>query len=118
MRIPKSLRDKVIAREDHCCIRCGQWAEGGSLHHRVMRSQGGRNTIENLVLVCGSGITGCHGWAHHNRTDALAERLLVRSFDDPATTPVRVYGHGWVLLTAAGTYQPSTAPTEPLGGAA
>lgn len=118
MRIPKRVRDIVIEREDHCCIRCGQWAEGGSLHHRRLRSAGGKHTVENLVLIHGSGVTGCHGWCHANPLDALAEGLIVRGYHDPAERPVKVYGHGWVYLSADGRYVPAEAPVDPEGVAA
>lgn len=118
MNIPRRVRDAVVAREDYCCARCGKWAEGGSLHHRRLRSAGGKHTVPTLILMCGSGTTGCHGWAHAERMDALAEGFIVRGYEDPAERPVKVYGHGWVLLTADGRYLPSTAPVEPSESAA
>lgn len=118
MSIPKRIRDRVVEREDHCCIKCGQWAEGGSLHHRKLRSQGGKNTLENLVLAHGSGTTGCHGWMHHERHDSAAQGYIVRPWQDPADVPVEVYGHGLVYLTRDGRYEPATGPSEPLDGAA
>lgn len=116
--IPKRVRDAVVDREDRCCARCGQWAEGGSLHHRRLKSAGGKNTIQNLILLCGSGTTGCHGWAHHERLDALAVGLIVRGFHNPAERPVKVYGHGWVYLHPSGVYVPAEAPVEPTESAA
>lgn len=118
MSIPRGLRNKVAAREDFCCSRCGKWADGGSLHHRKLRSQGGRNDLPTLILMCGSGVTGCHGWAHHQRTDAAREGYIVKPWQDPAGVPVKVYGHGWVRLTADGRYVPSRAPLDPTEAAA
>lgn len=41
------------------CVVCdGDWH---SLHHVYKRSQGGDDVLANLVPVCGSGTTGCHG---------------------------------------------------------
>lgn len=40
------------------------WNESGlesSLHHVVPKSLGGDDVAENLVPLCGSGTTGCHG---------------------------------------------------------
>jgi hypothetical protein len=43
------------------CARCGGKAE--SVHHRLKKSRGGRLIEDsfNLVPLCGSGTTGCHG---------------------------------------------------------
>ena len=106
MSIPRKVRDTVVDRADGCCERCGQWAEGGSLHHRKLRSQGGQNTVENLVLLDGSGVTGCHGWAHDNRRDAAALGFVVSAWEDPAVVPVLVWGWGRVLLDDEGSYVP------------
>ena len=35
------------------------------------------NTGANLVLMCGTGTTGCHGWAESNRAQAHDEGWLV-----------------------------------------
>lgn len=54
---------------------------GTNAHHKQMRGQGGKDDPENLLWVCGSGTTGCHGWIHANPTQAIALGLLVSSFD-------------------------------------
>jgi hypothetical protein len=56
----------------------------------------------NLIALCGSGTTGCHGWVESRRTEALEEGLLVRQHHDPATTPV-LLADGWKLLTDDGS---------------
>lgn len=35
------------------------------------------NILSNLLLLCGSGTTGCHGWVEHNRTEAKRLGLIV-----------------------------------------
>jgi len=37
-----------------------------SRHHRRLKRQGGTSELDNLVLACGSGTSGCHGWIHRN----------------------------------------------------
>lgn len=41
------------------CRVCERQAE--SLHHLLPRSQGGDDVAVNLIPLCGSGTTGCHG---------------------------------------------------------
>jgi hypothetical protein len=57
-------------------------------HHRKMRGQRGENTLENVILACGSGTTGCHGYAHHHRAFAERYGLIVRSTANPADVQV------------------------------
>lgn len=113
------VRLLVIERADACCERCGirltsaaQQALGYSIHHRRPRGMGGTvrtdaNSPANLLLLCGSGTTGCHGWAEANREVALEQGFLVRQADDPASVPVEVWAtapHARALLTVHGDY--------------
>lgn len=61
-------------------------------HHRDPRGMGGTkaaDTPENLVHLCGSGTTGCHGWIESHRDRAKELKLLLVMGEDPAKTPVR-----------------------------
>lgn len=60
------------------------------------------NDPRNLVLLCGSGVTGCHGEVESNRTRARDEGWLVRSLDDLDVPLVTVWGNG-IRLHADGT---------------
>jgi hypothetical protein len=82
-QVPPKVRDLIVEREDQCCFRCLGWAEGGSIHHRKLRSRGGRNDPSNLMLLCGSGTTGCHGWVHSNVLAATALGYMVESWEEP-----------------------------------
>jgi len=82
--------DAAVQRDGPRCRRCGKDLHGqsASKHHRKLK---GRKTpvrewdlVENIVVLCGSGTTGCHGWAHHNRTEAAATGWVVASWDTPA----------------------------------
>ena len=57
-------------------------------HHRQNRSQGGTNELVNILHLCGSGTTGCHGFVTNNPNVAEANGWTVRSHIDPATVPV------------------------------
>lgn len=60
------------------------------------------NDPRNLVLLCGSGVTGCHGEIESNRARAREEGWLVRSLDDLDTPLVTVWGNE-IRLFADGT---------------
>jgi len=82
------------------------------MHHRRRRSQGGQDSVENLVLLCGSGTTGCHGWVHAHPADARTAGFLVASWDDPAPIPIRT-PRGWALIGE--TYEwIDRKPAEPM----
>lgn len=55
----EAVREAVFARAGYRCERCGR---RGSLHphHRLRRSQGGPNTLENLCSLCHA----CHRMVH------------------------------------------------------
>ena len=103
---PRPVCDLVDARDDHSCVRCGRslFVETGSRHHRKLRSQGGKHDVSNLILLCGSGTTGCHGWVHANPAEALRGGWYARSWQDTLGVPVKHYKHGWVLLDDAGGF--------------
>ncbi|MEW9530728.1 hypothetical protein [Microbispora sp. NPDC049125] len=88
-----------------------------SRHHRLARRMGGTtnpaiNSLANLLLICGHGTVGCHGWVEHHAYGAsetgLAYRLgyLVRqpapgratADTDPARVPVLTPSGRWALL--------------------
>lgn len=58
---------------NHPCVRCGHRA--ASWQHRVSKGRFGPTDRFNCVPLCGSGTTGCHGWAEHNVVDARAAFL-------------------------------------------
>jgi 5-methylcytosine-specific restriction endonuclease McrA len=81
------------------CVRCGR-ADWLHVHHRRMRSQGGKDTFSNLVTLC----VRCHEWVHHHPALAAQGGLLLRAGSDSTTTAL----HHWswsqhVLLCDDGT---------------
>jgi hypothetical protein len=85
-------RAMVYARDLGCCVRCGVAAGNipHSCHHRSRRAQLGLNEASNLITLCGSGVTGCHGWVHGHVAEAEDAGYLVRSGFSPAAIPVTV----------------------------
>jgi 5-methylcytosine-specific restriction endonuclease McrA len=59
--IPPRVRREVLARDQHRCQApgCGR-TRFLEVHHIVSRQQGGSNTAENLMTLCGS----CHRLYH------------------------------------------------------
>jgi len=95
-------RQAIGLRDEWRCWRCGYLrlaAALSSIHHRKLRKQGGRDAPSNLILLCGSGTTGCHGWVHAHPRDSRDKGWLVPSWADPAQRPVwHEHGQRWVLL--------------------
>ena len=86
---PATCRTLVDARDNGLCQRC--WLPVGSRHHRKPRGMGGRNRADanrpsNVVTLCGSGTTGCHGWVEQHRAEGYAAGWLLHDWDDPQHT--------------------------------
>lgn len=110
-------RQVVLERAQGRCEVCGLhlhadgegWARDHSFHHRQARGAGGTsregvNDATNLLLVCGTGISMCHGWIESQRAQAYAFGLLVKHPTDPVTVPLIVFPGRRVLLTLDGHY--------------
>ena len=113
-------RRQVLRRDGFKCVICGQpidtgWS-GYSIHHRRMRSQGhGYDNLHeagNLLALCGSGTTGCHGWVHAHPERAYRLGYLVHTGKDPATIPVYYRTGGWQQLHTDGTRHPCPPPED------
>lgn len=66
-------------------------------HHRKRRSQGGPNTMANLLAVC----SGCHRWIHAHPEAAYEQGLLIRR-DDLIHPYQRSNEHDYRLRRASG----------------
>lgn len=111
--VPLAVRRQVYERDGHCCARCGRTGDDSgraSLHHRRARGAGGDKLgvsarMSNLVVLCGSGTTGCHGLIEGNRAESEEDGWIVRrGVTDPANVPVLWRGE-WSLLLDDGTVQ-------------
>lgn len=62
-RPSKRVKNPKVAKQLHAnlgpCVLCGDPAQ--SLHHVIPKSASGDDVEANLVALCGSGTTGCHG---------------------------------------------------------
>lgn len=49
------------------------------------------NLPANLILLCGSGTTGCHGYVESNRAEAFDLGFLLHQVDTPAEHSVQTW---------------------------
>lgn len=77
-RVPPAVRRQVAARARGLCeARCAEDCMNGgtSAHHRRRRSQGGTDTVSNLLWVC----EPCHRWIHDHITEAVERGFLTHT---------------------------------------
>lgn len=87
--IPRKTKGLVFLRDNGQCIRCGYEGEL-NFHHRKLRRHAPKDEVhnpENVIMLCGSGTTGCHGWVHSNPRESYRLGWMVRSWDRPEKAP-------------------------------
>lgn len=106
-----------MIRAQYRCELCGgSLDQGMSVHHRKPRRMGGTkkseiNSPTNLLVLCGSGTTGCHGKVESNRLKAVEDGIILRDSDDPETTLVKDIRNRWWKLEPSGLkYQIKETP--------
>jgi len=101
----KNLREQVFERCQGYCEKCGKpLLEGWALHHRQLRSQGGKDVIENFLAlhhVCHN--TGTKS-VHMNPSNSIENGYIVPSWAKPEESPVTLADGSSVILTSEGTY--------------
>lgn len=93
--VPTAVAFEVYERDLGLCrvggLHVGVFGGRGfawSAHHRLAQGMGGTSLPwwldpRWLLLVCGTGTTGCHGWLESNRTEAEALGYLLRHTTPP-----------------------------------
>jgi hypothetical protein len=106
---PITVTRVVDDRDERCCWMCGEsmYITSGSRHHRQRRAVGGHR-VSVLILLCGSGTTGCHGWVHANPNKARARGYIIPTWvHDPEEVPIQDgVTKEWFLLKDDGTKEP------------
>lgn len=73
------------------------------MQHRKARGQGGDNSPQNLVTLCGSATsTGCHLLCEQRDPEMTARGFVVPSWGDPAEIPLVTWTGRAVLLLPDG----------------
>lgn len=108
----QALKNTIRERDEHRCARCGRHVPPGkgSVHHRLPRGRGGPDIPANLLLLCGHATEPdtCHYFAESFRLSAYAVGLLLRTGEDPRTTPMRRMNGTWWQPGAK--WEPAAAP--------
>lgn len=100
-----TLREIVFKRCNGYCEKCGlpltnEWA----LHHRKLKSRGGKDTASNLLALhhkCHN--TGTHS-VHLNPKIATQQGYMVSTYREPTECPVMLPDGRSVILTDEGDY--------------
>ena len=74
----QEAREMVKMRASlRCEIRVWDICEGRAscIHHKLRRSQGGGNDVDNLLAACNS----CHQYCHDHPVESYAKGWLIRS---------------------------------------
>lgn len=99
-------RSTMFCEAGHTCgakYLSGERGYAWSVHHRRSRGMGGSkapaiNLPANLLVVCGSGTTGCHGFLEANPLWAFDNGLRIHTLPQRLTVPIDSLLHGRVLL--------------------
>lgn len=76
----EAIRGRAFSR----CEFCGREEDYSMVvHHRKLRSQGGRDEVANLVWIHDS----CHRWAHGHPAKAYGLGWMVHSWASPSEVP-------------------------------
>lgn len=101
----KAIREVILERCGNYCEACGKSLTNDfALHHRLLRSRGGKDSIENLVALhheCHN--LGTHA-VHFNINKSTELGLIVPTRQDPATYPLILPNGSIVTLTPEGSY--------------
>lgn len=99
------LREQVLSRCQGYCEKCGTGlSDTFALHHRKLKSQGGENTIQNLIALHHE----CHNLGtdsvHLNVKIAMENGWIVPRHADPLSYTMTLANGSCVTLTDDGNY--------------
>jgi hypothetical protein len=98
-KISNKVRKEVYRRDGWRCALCDS-TSGIQIHHVVKRSQGGKNTPDNLITLC----SDCH---------ALAHGMNLRRWADMDETAICQAIVEYMADLYAGRWNPWEPGTEP-----
>ena len=84
----KKIAEAVLERAKGYCEKCGMSGDDFALHHRKLKSRGGKDSVANLMAVHHA----CHNLGtdsiHANPKKATQMGWMVPSWADPADFPI------------------------------
>ena len=100
-QIDPALKRDIYRRQQGLCACCGRplpvyWPA----HHRQLRSQGGQDSVCNLVGLRPS----CHRTVHNHPARSAEFGYIVLRDEDPATKPLHLFDGRLVLLRPDGAF--------------
>lgn len=109
MAIKQAIVDLVIKRAGGYCEKCGRpCSDSMALHHRKLKSRGGKDSVSNLIYVHHE----CHNLGtdsiHLNPSFAADKGWMVASWQDPGNTPMFMPDGSLVILEESGKVTPIT----------
>lgn len=101
----KALRELILTRCQNYCELCGNaLTDTFALHHRKLKSRGGKDTVDNLIALHHA----CHNMGnnavHLNVQKATASGHMVPTYAAPSVYPLLLPNGSFVTLTEEGTY--------------
>lgn len=103
-KMNKKIAETVLSRAGFYCEKCGKVGSDFALHHRKLKSRGGKDAVSNLIAVHHE----CHNLGtdsiHNNPELAQVKGWMVPSWADPADFPITLPSGDIVRLTEDGNY--------------
>jgi hypothetical protein len=95
----------AVDRDGPTCRRCHRNLVDipASKHHRKKRRFLDADRVANIVILCGTGTTGCHGWCHSEPAAAHDAGWVCWSWETPAERPLHDLYGGVLMLLDDGT---------------
>lgn len=84
------VRALVLERDGSCCRVCGRYTEDPGLHHIRYRSEGGPDTVDNLITVGWMPWHDCHLGVVHSGPKSLWQPILEYVVAHGGTTALSV----------------------------
>lgn len=108
-KVSDETRFAVLARAFYKCERCDRDFLGYpvSVHHRRPRMMGGSKNemlheMANLIVLCGTGTSGCHGWIESNRAVARELGYLIQKIESAEEIPFQDKSGLWFKIDNKG----------------
>ena len=100
----QNIVDKVLERANNYCEVCGRGGDNFALHHRKLKSRGGKDEVSNLIAVHHE----CHNLGtnsiHLNPKRATENGWMVPAWAEPSEFLMHMPDGSKVLLDNEGNY--------------